>query len=96
MCVLSHLRTCDVCAEVRAKSILKGACDVRACGSFLAMLCAIALFHTFLNKITRFSVLERHFPVLERPFLIKYTFENHFWVMISRIVQKIADMYIKK
>jgi len=38
---------------VRAKSILKSVRDVRACGSFLGVRCAIALLHTFWNKIAK-------------------------------------------
>jgi hypothetical protein len=75
MCVLSHLRTWDVPAEMRAERVWKCACDVRACSLFLSVRCAIALLHTFLNKMTlyfyirtSFPVLERFFPVLERPF----------------------------
>ena len=35
---------------MRAKSILKSVRDVRACGSFLGVRCAITLLHTFWNK----------------------------------------------
>ena len=58
ICVLSHLRTLNVRAEVRAERIWKCRCDVRACGSFLSVRCAIALLNTFLNKMTIFPVLE--------------------------------------
>jgi hypothetical protein len=61
-----------MCAEVRTECIMKCACDVRACSSFIGVRYAIALLHPFLNKMTSFragfSVLERPFPVLQRPF----------------------------
>ena len=39
----AHVRAHSHVCDVRAKSILKSACDVRACGSFSAVRCAIAL-----------------------------------------------------
>ena len=52
-----ELRRCVRCAvahmRMRAKSILKSVRDVRACGSFLGVRCAIALLHTFCDKIAR-------------------------------------------
>jgi hypothetical protein len=44
-CAHAHVR-CAV-ARVRAKSILESVRNVRACGPFLGVRCAIALLHTF-------------------------------------------------
>ena len=40
----SHVQFVVAAVHVYAKSILKGTCDVRACGLFLGMQCGIALF----------------------------------------------------
>ena len=72
--------------RVRAKSILKSVQDVRACGSFLGVRCAITLLHTFWNKTDKkwhFSVLK---TVLERPFL--------FWIIL--LSHKNAEKLLKK
>ena len=61
MCVKSHFRTCDVRAEVRAERFLE-LCVRSACVWLVfGVRCAIALLHTFLNKMTRVSVLEHPF-----------------------------------
>ena len=62
-CTHAHKQFVVAHVHVHAKSILKRACCVRACGSFLGMRCAITLLHTFWNKTTRsiYSVLERSF-----------------------------------
>ena len=44
MCVLSHFRTCDVRAEVRAERVWNCVCVVGACGHIFDLRCAIALF----------------------------------------------------
>ena len=44
-CAHAHVR-CAV-ARVRAKSILESVQNVRACGPFLGVRCAITLLHTF-------------------------------------------------
>ena len=41
MCVLSHFRTCDVRAKVRAERVWNCACVVGACGHILTCDCAI-------------------------------------------------------
>ena len=75
MCVLSHFRTCDVRAEVRAERYFE-LCVRSACvWLVLDVRCAIALLHTFLKKMTRFSVLEHPFSNLEHLFL--------FWNILS-------------
>ena len=62
MCVLSHFRTCDVRAEVRAERHWKSACVVGACGHILTCDFAIALFHLFNDSFVTFS--ETRFPQL--------------------------------
>ena len=47
-CAHAHVRS--VVARVRAKSILESVRDVRACGPFLGVRCAITLLHTFCLK----------------------------------------------
>ena len=54
MCVLSHFRTCDVRAEVRAERDWNCACVVGACGHNFKVRFAIALFYLFLNVHTYF------------------------------------------
>ena len=51
-CAHAHVRCVVTRARLRAKSILESVRDVRACGSFLGVRCAIALLHTFWNKTT--------------------------------------------
>ena len=47
-CAHAHVRS--AVARVRAKSILESVRDVRACGPFLGVRCAITLLHTFCLK----------------------------------------------
>ena len=62
---------------VLAQFILKSVCNVRACGSFLGVRCAITLAH-FLEqndqKKLLFVLIKNYFrisyPVLEPPFLL--------------------------
>ena len=76
-CAHAHVRcaVARVCVCVRAKSILKNVWDVRACGSFFGVRCAIALLHTFWNKIDRkcyfLNYSRTSYPILEHPFLLK-------------------------
>ena len=70
-CAVAHVRVC-------AKSILESVRDVRACGPFLGVGCAIALLYTFAHflgqtcqKMLRFRTF---FPALERPFLFLIIF----------------------
>ena len=49
MCVLSHFRTCDVRAEVRAERFLKLRVRCACMRLILGVRCAIALLHTFLK-----------------------------------------------
>ena len=58
-CAHANVR-CEV-ARVRAKSILESVRDVRACGPFLGVRCAIALLHTLKNKTTRSGPLSGRF-----------------------------------
>ena len=74
-CAHAHVR-CAV-ARVRAKSILESVRDVRACGPYMGVRCAIALLHTFRNKTDNkwhFFCLKNcsrtSFSVLEHPFLL--------------------------
>ena len=46
---------------VRAQSILESVRDVRARGPFLSVRCAIALLHTFWDKIARKCYVLEHF-----------------------------------
>ena len=55
-CAHAHVR-CAV-ARVRVQSILESVRDVRACGPFMGVRCAIALLHTFWNKTTIFIYLK--------------------------------------
>ena len=61
-------------AHVRAKFILKSVRDVRACRSLSGVRCAIALLHTFWNKIDRKRYILNYsrtsYPILEHPFLL--------------------------
>ena len=56
--------------RVHAKFILKSVCNVRACGSFSGMRCAITLLHTLRNKMAQkklFFVVNKNysiFPIL--------------------------------
>ena len=63
-CAHAHVRCAVARVRVRAKSILESVRDVRACGPFLGVRCAIALLHTFWDKIARKCY------VLEHPFLL--------------------------
>ena len=47
-CAHAHVRS--AVARVRVKSILESVRDVRACGPFLGVRCAITLLHTFCLK----------------------------------------------
>ena len=47
MCILSHFRTCDVRAEVRAERVCNCACVVGASRHIFDLRCAIALFALF-------------------------------------------------
>ena len=49
-CAHAHVRCAVAHVRVRAKSILKSVRDVRACGSFSVVRCAITLLHTFCLK----------------------------------------------
>ena len=69
MCVKSHFRTCDVRAEVRAERFLELCVRCVCVLLVLGVRCAIALLHTFLNKMTRFPVSEHYFSNLAHPFL---------------------------
>ena len=51
-CAHTHVRCAVARVRVRAKSILKSVRDVRACGSFFGVRCAIALLHTLHTKLT--------------------------------------------
>ena len=66
-CAHAHVR--GAVARVRAKSTLKSVQDVRACGSFLGVRCAITLLHTFWNKTDKKWHLFVLKTVLECPFL---------------------------
>ena len=55
MCVLSHFRTCDVRAEVRAERVWNSACVVGACGHIFDVRCAIALFTLVDMEANHFS-----------------------------------------
>ena len=72
-CAHVHVQCAVARVRVRAKSILKSVWDVRVCGSFLGVRCAIALLHTFWNKIDRkcyfLNYSRTSFPALEHPFL---------------------------
>ena len=46
-CAHAHVRCAVARVRVRAKSILESVQDVRGCGPFLGVRCAIALLHTF-------------------------------------------------
>ena len=48
----AHVRCAVAHVRVRAKSILNSVQDVRACGSFFGVRCAIALLHTLHTKLT--------------------------------------------
>ena len=63
-CAHAHVGCAVARVRVCAKSILKSVRDVRACGSFLGVRCAITLLHTFWDKNTRKCF------VLEHPFLL--------------------------
>ena len=49
-CEHAHVRCAVAHVRVRAKSILKSVRNVRVCGLFLGVWCAIALLHTFFLK----------------------------------------------
>ena len=68
-CEHAHVRCAVTRVCVRAKSILKSVRDVRACGSFLGVRCAIALLHTFWNKTDRKMAFFCLKFILEGPFL---------------------------
>ena len=73
----AHVRCAVARLCVRAKFILESVRDVRACGSFSGVRCAITILHTFWNKMKRkwhFFCFKNYFrtffPVLEHPFLL--------------------------
>ena len=66
-CAHAHVRCAVARVPVRAKSILKSVRNVRACGSFLCVRCAIPLLHTFWNKIARKMLLFVFKTILEHP-----------------------------
>ena len=47
MCVLSHFRTCDVRAEVRAEGVWSCACGIACAWATFKVRFAIALFYLF-------------------------------------------------
>ena len=49
-CAHAQLQCAVARVRVRAKSILESVRDVRACGPFLGVRCAITLLHTFCPK----------------------------------------------
>ena len=49
-CAHAHVRCAVARVRVRAKSILKSVRDVRACGSFSVVRCAMAIFTLFGTK----------------------------------------------
>ena len=73
-CAHAHVRCAVARVRVRAKSILKSVRDVRACGSFLGVRCAIALLHTFAHFLGQNCQKMLHsrtsFPILEHPILL--------------------------
>ena len=73
-CAHAHVRCVVALVCVCAKSILKSVRDVCACGSFFGVRCAIALLHTFWNKIDRkcyfLNYSRTSYPILEHPFLL--------------------------
>ena len=62
-CAHAHVRCALALVRVRAKSILESARNVRACGPFLGVRCAIALLRTFWDKIARKCYILEH-PLL--------------------------------
>ena len=50
-CAHAHVRCAVAHVCVRAKSILESVRDVRACGPFLGVRCAITLLHTLHTKL---------------------------------------------
>ena len=69
-CAHAHVRCVVAHVRVHAKTILKSVRDVRACGLFLGVRCAIALLHTFWNKATIFIYL--------KDFLHHFTFKEFY------------------
>ena len=57
MCVLSHFRTCDVCAEVRAERFLELCVRCVCVQLVFGVRCAIALLHTFWTEWQDFLYL---------------------------------------
>ena len=77
-CAHVHVQCAVARVRVRAKSILESVRDVRACGPFLGVRCAIALLHTFAHFLGQNCQKMLHFrtsfPVLEHLFL--------FWIIL--------------
>ena len=73
MCVLSHFRTCDVRAEVRAQRFLE-LCVRCACVRlvFGRAMCDCTFAHFFEQK-DKILHLRTSFPVLECPFSVLYS-----------------------
>ena len=73
-CAHAHVQCAVARVRVRAKSILKSVRNVRACGPFLGVRCAIALLHTLPDNATfclkNYSRTRMSYPVLEHPFLL--------------------------
>ena len=67
-CAHAHVRSAVARVRVRAKSILESVRDVRACGPFLGVRCAITLLHTFCLK-NQYRI-RMSYPILEHPFLL--------------------------
>ena len=77
-CAHAHVRCAVTRVRVRAKSILESVRDVRACGPFMGVRCAIALLHLFAHffgtKLPVILCFRTFFPTLEHPFL--------FWIIL--------------
>ena len=70
-CAHAHVQCAVARVHVHAKSILESVRDVRACGPFLGVRCAIALFHTFAHVRTFFwDKIVRKCYILEHPSLL--------------------------
>ena len=57
----AHVRAHSHVCDVRAKSLLKCACDVRACDHFSSVRSAIAISHVFWQKRPKFLIPTKFF-----------------------------------
>ena len=98
----AHVRCAVARFCVRAKFILESVRDVRACGPFISVQCAIALLHLFAHFLGQNCQKMLHyrtsFPVLEHLFLfwiILFCFRTSYSILEHHILLTITIKILK-